>query len=150
MISPCLLQLCAPSAIATCPTGLAPHQCICADASGCSQGSLICPRHPCQVLRDCRQVCLLLLPNSRLGSTFQVTQSHPLLGKAKDEGPTARATAGGEGGIPPKMVRGAFLRSPQRCPVARPSRLLDLMAKRLCSEERREMGSISFALSPLT
>lgn len=150
MISPRLLQLCAHSALATCPTRLAPHQCICEDASGRSQGSLICPRHPCQVLRDCRQVCLLQLPNSRLGSAFQVTQFHPLLGKGKEEGLTARATTGGEGGIPPKMVRGAFLRSPPRCPAARLSCLLDLMAKRLCSEERRQMGSISFALSPLT
>lgn len=37
----------------------------------------------CQVLRGCRKVCLLLLPNCRLRSTFQIAQFHPLLGKEK-------------------------------------------------------------------
>lgn len=91
------------------------------------------------MLREYRQVCLLPLPDSYMHSAFQVPQPHPLLSKGMEGGLTVRATAGGEGEIPPKMVRGAFLRSPLRCPAACHVKLslLDLMLKSLCSKERR-------------
>lgn len=105
MVSPCLVQLEAPSAVAACLPWLDPHQCICVDTLGHSQGSLICPGRTYQVLREYRQMCFLLLPNSHMHSAFQVAQSHPLLGKGMEGGLTVRATTGGEGEIPPKMVR---------------------------------------------
>lgn len=52
------------------------HKLVCWDTPGCSQGSLIRPGHSMpSAPRGCRKVCLLLLPNYRLRSTFQFANS---------------------------------------------------------------------------